>query len=100
MPTRLDDILESHEGPEPRVLTEDVQDILNRVIRPAGDLGGEGVALIANKAGISTRSVYRVLQADKPTIGLDLADRLCLAAGAHLAECRLVWPSGEITPYF
>jgi hypothetical protein len=103
VPTVLDDVLESHEGPEPRVLTEDVQAILNRVIRPNdGEGDGVGVALIAFKAGVSTRSVYRVLNPaeNKPTIGLDLADRLCLAAGAHLRECRLVWPSGAITDYF
>ena len=101
MPTLLDDVLEAHDGPEPRVLTEDVQTILKRVVRPTGGDSGEGVALIAEKAGISTRSVYRVLNPDdnKTTISLDLADRLCLAAGTHLAHCRLVWPDGRVTPY-
>jgi hypothetical protein len=34
------------------------------------------------------------------TISLDLADRLCLAAGTHIAHnCRLVWPSGKVTAY-
>lgn len=98
--TTIDGITERHEGPEPRVLTEDVQKILRRVIRPGDDDSGKSVALIAHKAGISTRTVYRVLQAKSPTVSLDLGDRLCLACEAHLASCRLRWPSGAITPYF
>lgn len=99
MATILDWILETHDGPEPRVLTEDVQSILKDVIQPGNEDSGESVALIAHKAEISTRTVYRVLQADKPTLGLGLADRLCLAAERHLADCRLVWPDGSITSY-
>lgn len=104
MASPLDGIEEKHEGPEPRVLTEDVQVILRRRIKPTNEESGStsSVATIAEKADVSTRTVYRVLQGDpeKPTIGLDLADRLVLAAGAHLSACRLVWPSGNITPYF
>ena len=99
MPSLLDGILETHDGPEPRVLTADVQSILREVIKPDDEDSGKSVALIAEKAKISTRTVYRVLQGDKETIGLDLADRLCLAAESHLAECRLVWPDGLITEY-
>jgi DNA invertase Pin-like site-specific DNA recombinase len=104
-PTLLDGILERHEGAEPRVLTEDVRKVLRKVIRPGDDDGGESVALIAEKAGISTRTVYRVLQdpedeSTAETINLDLADRLCLAAGAHLMVCRLRWPDGITTSYF
>lgn len=100
MASPLDGIEERHEGPEPRVLAEDVQAILKRRIRPGEDDGDHSVQAIAEKAQISTRTVYRVLQGDKPTIGLDLADRLVLAGGAHLSACRLVWPSGAVTPYF
>jgi hypothetical protein len=103
MPTLLDDILESHTGPEPRVLTADVQEVLRRVVRPSDEEGGgEAVAMIAERAGVSTRTVYRVLNPDesKPTISLDLADRLCIAAGVHIAfSCRLVWSDGRITQY-
>jgi hypothetical protein len=35
----------------------------------------------------------------KDSISLDLADRLCLAAGSHPSECRLKWPDGSVTPY-
>ena len=50
---------------------------------------------------MSTRTVYRVLQDDpeRETIGLDLADRLCLAADSHLVHCHLVWPDSRITEY-
>lgn len=100
MPTPLDGIIETHEGPEPRVLTEDVQAILRRVIRPSDD-SGESVTLIAAKAHVSTRTVYRVLNPDesKQTISLELADNLCRAADSHLRFCRLVWPDGEVTDY-
>lgn len=103
MPTLLDGILDTHDGPEPRVLTADVQAILRRVVRPGDDDGGHSVSLIAERANVSTRTVYRVLQGDKPSLGLNLADALVLAAGSHLASCRLVWNAGEtderITPY-
>lgn len=85
---------------EPKVLTEDVRAVLRRVIRPDDDDGG-GVAMIAERAETSTRTVYRVLsESHADAISLDLADRLCLAAGSHVALCRLKWPDGEITPYF
>ena len=85
---------------EPKVLTEDVRAILRRVIRPDDDDGG-GVAMVAERAQTSTRTVYRVLSPKHAdAISLDLADRLCLAAGSHVALCRLKWPDGEITPYF
>jgi hypothetical protein len=82
-------------------LTEDVQVILQRIIRPGDEDAGESVALIAEKAKVSTRTVYRVLNPSeaKLSISLDLADRLCLAADAHVALCRLVWPDGRITDY-
>jgi len=102
LPTLLDNITETHDGPEPRVLTEDVQTVLRYVIRPGDDDNGEAVASIAEKAKVSTRTVYRVLnpQEAKPTLSLDLADRLCLACGVHIAfACNLVWPDGTVTPY-
>jgi DNA invertase Pin-like site-specific DNA recombinase len=99
-PSPLDFELEKHEGPEPRVLTADVQAILQQVIRPGDEDNGESVALIAEKASISTRTVYRVLQRSTETISLDLADRLCLAADSHVAACQLVYPDGRVESYF
>jgi len=101
MPTLLDGVLERHEGNEPRVLTSDVQAILNAVIRPNNDDDGASVALIAEKARVSTRTVYRVLNPveSKPSISLALADALCLAADSHLKHCHLVWSDGTVTEY-
>lgn len=99
-PTLLDGILERHEGEEPKVVTADVQAILRRVIRPGDDDSGASVALIAERSKVSTRTVYRVLQGTTETISLDLADRLCLAAGAHLMQCRMRWKDGSTSSYF
>lgn len=101
MPTVLDNIIERHEGAEPRVVTEDVQKILRGVIRPGDDESGVAVTAIALSAGCSTRTVYRVLNPDeaKETISLSLADRLCLAAGSHIAHCRLVDAGGNTYSY-
>lgn len=84
---------------EPRVLTVDVQRILKRVVKPDNDDVGDSVTKIARAAETSTRTVYRVLAATSETLSLDLADRLCLAADAHLSECRLEWPNGHIQGY-
>lgn len=84
---------------EPRVPTEDVQRILRRVVQPDQESEGDSVNTIAEKADTSTRTVYRVLAGTTKTVSLDLADRLCIAADAHLSECRLAWPDGTITPY-
>jgi hypothetical protein len=99
MPTLLDGVLETHDGPEPRVITEDVQAILRRIIRPGDEDAGASVALIARRARVSTRTVYRVLNPgeSKPTIGLDLADRLCIAAGSGVGHCRFVHSNGRVT---
>lgn len=87
-------------GREPTVLTEDVQLILQTVIKPDSPDAGEAVSLIAEKAETSNRTVYRVLGGESDTLSLDLADRLCLAADSHLTECRLVTPAGETVSYW
>lgn len=101
MASPLDFVEERHEGSEPRVLIEDVQSLLRHIIRPGDDDGGRSVAYIAERAGVSTRTVYRVLNPEegKISISLDLADNLALAAGSHLAHCRLVWPDDSVTAY-
>lgn len=99
MATLLEGVLERHEGPEPRVVTEDVKRILADVTKQGEADGGESVQLIAEKAQVSTRTVYRVLKPTSETISLHLADKLCLAADRHLVECRLRWPDGTETPY-
>lgn len=105
MESVLDGRLESHSGPEPRVLTASVQSILRQVIRPDDEDTGKSVALIAERAGVSTRTIYRILNpaptldGRPPTINLSLADRCVLAAGSHLTRTLLYWPDGTITPY-
>lgn len=84
---------------EPKVLTRDVQAILRRVVQPDQEDSGESVVMLAERANTSARTVYRVLARTTPTISLDLADRLCLAADAHLSECHLSWSDGRITGY-
>jgi hypothetical protein len=84
---------------EPKVLTADVQRVLRRIVKPGQDDAGDSVVTLAERASTSARTVYRVLSRNTESIGLDLADRLCLAADAHLSECRLVWEDGSITPY-
>jgi hypothetical protein len=98
VPNLLDGIKESHEGPEPRVFVVDVQAVLRRVIRPGQD-DGAAVTMIAERAGVSTRTVYRVLNPEegKETISLDLADRLCNACGDHISfSCSLKMADGTI----
>jgi hypothetical protein len=86
-------------GDSPKVLTEDVRAILLQVIREDDDTGA--VSTLAEKARTSPRTVYRVLShKHAEAISLDLADRLCIAAGSHVALCRLRWPDGSVTSYF
>lgn len=85
--------------PEDRVYTKDVQQILKRLVRPDDPDAGDSVSLIAEKANTSTRTIYRILAATTPTISLDLADRVCLAADAHVSDCRLVDYEGNVVPY-
>jgi DNA-binding phage protein len=108
VPTLLDGILERHEGPEPRVLTVDIQAILRARVLPGDDASGDSVTQIAEAAGVSARTVYRVLNPEegKETLSLDLADKLAIAAQSHLAlaNVRLAWngwpeAGGFITEY-
>jgi hypothetical protein len=88
---------------EPRILTEDVRTVLRRVVHPDDPDYGESVQQLADRAGTSTRTVYRVLsgQAGRrrtgpAAISLGLGDSLLVAAGATLAEVRLLYADGTI----
>jgi hypothetical protein len=85
--------------PEPKVVTEDVQAILLRTIRPEDPDQGEAVALIAELASTSTRTIYRILGRESKTLDLGLADRVVMAAGSHLDQCRLALPDGRVVDY-
>ena len=84
---------------EPRVVTADVAALISAMVRPDDENAGASVALVAEKSETSTRTVYRVLAENTPTINIDLADRLCLAVHSHLSACRLLLPDGRIVPY-
>ena len=82
---------------EARVLTEDVAAILQAIVGRNEDDQRESVAVLAERAGTSTRTVYRCLGRRSEFLSLDLADRLLVAAGHHLSEVRVVEPaSGRI----
>lgn len=81
---------------EPRVLTEDVRAILIQEIRGSDEEEGDSVALLAEKADTSTRTIYRILGRKTKAVSLDLADKLLIAAGRQLNECRVIWPDGTI----
>jgi len=78
---------------EPRVVTDDVAALIRRAIGPDE---ADSVALIAERANRSTRTIYRILGGEWPTIALELADAVCLAAGGHLTDCRVVEPGGTV----
>lgn len=91
---------------EPRILTEDVRAILRYAINPDNPDFGEAVQEFSERAGRSTRTIYRVLvgKAGRSTtpasLPLDTADRLVTTAGRHLGECRVLTPAGDVVDYW
>lgn len=81
---------------EPRVLTADVRVVLLRALSSYDADEGESVAMLAERAGKSTRTIYRILGESTESISLGLADAVIVAAGGHLTDCRLLWPDGAI----
>lgn len=75
---------------EPKVNGDDVRQILEQYIERYGYMSrGEVVEVIAERAGISTRTVYRVLQGSREWLDLDQADRLLLAADSNLIDVEV-----------
>lgn len=77
---------------EAKVLAADVREILERTRRRFNEDEGIAVSVIAERAGVSTRTVYRVLEnrPDAPAwLGLELADRLLVACDANLWEVQV-----------
>lgn len=106
----IDNILESHDGHEPRVMRAEIRRMLRGIIRPGDDDSGEAVTTVAERAKVSTRTVYRALADNEyddegnlvnESLTLDIADRLCRACGTHLAleGARLKWSDGSVSPY-
>jgi AcrR family transcriptional regulator len=68
-----------------------VRQLVQAIIEPPHDaLPSMSIHVVAERAGLSTRTVYRVLEGNKPTLPLDTADRLLLAIDKHLDDVRLV----------
>ena len=79
---------------EAKVVTEDVRQLLLRAVRPDEPDYGEAVQVLSERACTSTRTIYRILSNRySELMGLDLADRLALAAGGSLSDCGQVEPS-------
>jgi hypothetical protein len=95
----------SRPSDEPRILAEDVRRIICTVIDPENPDNGEAVANFAERAGTSTRSIYRILSrkagtaTKPPSLRLDTADRMVTAAGRHLSECAVLTDEGHVLPY-
>lgn len=67
-----------------RVKAPCVKAVLARATRRGED--SESVASIAERAGKSPRTIYRIMDTpDSKSFALDQADRLLLAAGGHLS---------------
>lgn len=76
---------------EPRVVAEDLIAILNREGYYAPRSGRDGLPLapLAEQAKSSVKTVSKLLRGEWATIDLGLADRLCVAVGESVNECRL-----------
>lgn len=56
----------------------------------------DDAAVIAEKAGCSTRTIWRRLEADTEWLDLKDADDLLTACGETINDCHLLLPNGEI----
>jgi IS30 family transposase len=87
----------------PKVCTEDVKAALWKAIQPVFEgkfepHDGMSVAVLAERAHVSTRTIYRVLDEDKPyapLMNLEMADDLLTAADVHIWEVRVGSCNGE-----
>jgi len=78
-------------APEPRVVAEDLIRVLNRhhYFAPRSGRDGEPLAPLAERAATSTKTLSAILRGKYESVELGLADRLCVALGENLNECRL-----------
>lgn len=82
----------SPDEPEPLVAAKDVAAALRRAVAASREDEGESVARIAERAGVSPRTINRrVLIRDAAALPLQLADALLVACGGHISECELIW---------
>ncbi|CAB4183338.1 hypothetical protein UFOVP1328_28 [uncultured Caudovirales phage] len=72
---------------EPRVVASEVVTIMERYLQRQSHLQrGDAVEVLAERAEMSTRTVYRILEGNRKWLDLDQADRLLIAAGFHLSD--------------
>lgn len=76
---------------EPRVIAADIITILNRegYFEPGSGRESLPIESLAESAATSAKRLRKLLHGEWETIDLSLADRLCVALGAHISECRL-----------
>jgi len=75
---------------EPKVNGDDVRAILEKHIERYDHMPrGEVVEVLAERAGISTRTVYRILQGSRDWLDLDQADRLLIAADSSIQDVEV-----------
>jgi len=76
--------------PEPKVNGADVCRILEEYIARYDHMPrGEAVEILAFRAEVSTRTIYRILQGSRAWLDLGQADRLLVAADAHLNDVEV-----------
>ena len=87
---------------EIRVMAADIKAILIRTRSASAGNSDEAKhsrKALAEVAGCSSRTIDRIMADERETIELDMADRIVLAAGGGLNECRVLLPTGEIEDY-
>lgn len=76
--------------PEPKVKADDVRQILERYISAYDYMPrGEVVEVLAERGGVSTRTIYRILQGSREWLELDQADRLLIASDGNLLDVEV-----------
>lgn len=87
---------------EIRVMAVDIKQVLLRTRSAAVGKTEEAKnsrKALAEVAGCSSRTVDRIMADERETIELDMADRIVIAAGGGLNECRVLLPCGTIEDY-
>ena len=75
---------------EPKVNAEDVRRLIERYILRYDHMPrGEVVEVIAEAAGISTRTIYRILQGSREWLELDQGDRLLIAISCSIQDVEV-----------
>lgn len=75
-------------------------DVRRQLVRAGVQKGDGSVARLARVTGLSTRTIYRAIDARRrEPWEIGTADRLLVGAGRRLADTRVVFPDGHVEPY-